>query len=191
MPASPFTKPTVDGSPNNKLNGLGAEGFTLPPTFNKDTTSYDLIVDHSVSNVTIGASAIDSKASVRGTGNIQLQSGNNEISVVVRAENGTERTYMIHVVRQNNGPTYNAALGGGVSTGGTSSPDGTTVTIDGPGANASGPGISSSGPGISNPSGNSGAGSNPGTSATPGAGGSSGTGTAPGGNNVTFVSPGG
>ena len=191
MPASPCTKPTVDGSPNNKLNGLGAEGFTLTPTFNKDTTSYDLIVDHSVSNVTIGASAIDSKASVRGTGNIQLQSGNNEISVVVRAENGTERTYTIHVVRQNNGPTYNAALGGGVSTGGTPSTDGTTVTIDGPGANASGPGISNGGPGISNPSSNPGAGANPGTSATPGAGGSPGTNTAPGGNNVTFVSPGG
>lgn len=184
MPASPCTKPTVDGSPNNKLSGLGADGFTLTPTFNKDTTSYDLIVDHSVSNVTIGASPIDSKAAVRGTGNIQLQSGNNEITVVVRAENGTERTYTIHVVRQNNGPTYNSALGGGVSSGGNPSGGGTNVTIDGPGASASGPGISNGGPGISNPT------SNPGTSVTPGTGAAPG-GAAPAGNNVTFVSPGG
>lgn len=181
MPASPCAKPTVTGSPNNKLNGLGAEGFTLTPTFNKDTVSYDLIVDHSVSNVTINASAIDSKASVRGTGNIQLQSGNNEISVVVRAENGTERTYAIHVVRQTNGPTYNAALGGG---GGTPS-GGTNVTIDNPGANASGPGISNGGPGISNPTPNSGTSTNPGTSANPGAG------AGRGGNNVSFSGPGG
>lgn len=180
MPASPCVKPTVTGSPNNKLSGLGADGFTLTPTFNKDTVSYDLIVDHSVSNVTINASAIDSKASVRGTGNVQLQSGNNEISVVVRAENGTERTYAIHVVRQTNGPTYNAALGGG----GGASTGGTNVTIDGPGINASGPGISNGGPGISNPT------PNPGTSENPGAGTNSGTDSGGSGNNVSFTGPG-
>ena len=179
MPASPCTKPTVDGSPNNKLSGLGAEGFTLTPTFNKDTLSYNLIVDQSVANVTISASPIDSKAGVSGVGNIQLQSGNNDISVVVRAENGTERTYTIHVVRETNGPTYNSALGGG-STGSTPSSGGTNVTIGGPGVSAGGAGISNGGPTISNPSTNSG-----GTSSTPG------TGAAPGGNNVTFVSPGG
>ena len=34
--------------PNNKLSGLGVEGFALTPTFNRDTESYDPIVDHSV-----------------------------------------------------------------------------------------------------------------------------------------------
>lgn len=146
MPASPCVKPTVDGSPNNKLNGLGADGFTLTPTFNKDTVSYDLIVDHSVSNVTISASAIDSKAVVSGVGNIQLQAGNNDITVKVKAENGDERDYVIHVVRQNGGPTYNAGLGNGVSAGGSSG-----VTVVGPGSNqgisAGSQGISNNGPG--------------------------------------------
>lgn len=48
MPETPCAQPTLSGSPNNKLNGLGVEGFTLTPTFNRDTYSYDLIVDHSV-----------------------------------------------------------------------------------------------------------------------------------------------
>ena len=113
MPETPCAQPTLSGSPNNKLNGLGVEGFTLTPTFNRDTYSYDLIVDHSVSNVTVSASAIDSKASVRGNGNVSLSSGINDISVVVRAENGTERTYTIHVVRQSGGPTYNGGIGTG------------------------------------------------------------------------------
>ncbi|MDD3252167.1 MAG: SH3 domain-containing protein [Lachnospiraceae bacterium] len=172
MPATACVQPTVDGSPNNKLSALGAEGFVLTPTFNKDTTSYDLIVDHSVGNVTIQASAIDSKATVRGAGNIQLQSGNNEISVVVRAENGTERNYAIHVVRQTNGPTYNAGVGGGTVPGGTSSGD----TTGGPSSVVTvGPGGSSSGGGAANTS--------------PSPAGSSGNVVTPGGSNVTVVSP--
>lgn len=176
MPDSPCVQPTVDGSPNNKLSGLGAEGFVLTPTFNKDTTSYDLIVDHSVGNVMIQAAAIDSRATVRGTGNIQLQSGNNEISVVVRAENGTERTYAIHVVRQTNGPTYNAGVGGVVS-GGTASGStgGSTGGTTGPGIGI-GPGGSTS----TTPAGGT-------TSTTPT--GNTGNIVTPGGNNVTIVSP--
>ena len=56
MPATACTKPAVDGSPNNKLGGLAVDGFALTPTFQMDTTSYDLIVDHSVASVTVQAS---------------------------------------------------------------------------------------------------------------------------------------
>ncbi len=112
MPATPCTKPAVDGSPNNKLGGLAVDGFALTPTFNMDTASYDLIVDHSVTSVTVQASALDSKASVSGTGTVDLQSGINEIKVNVKAENGAVREYVIHVVRQAGGPTYTQGTGG-------------------------------------------------------------------------------
>ena len=175
MPETPCPQPTLSGSTNNKLNGLGVEGFTLTPTFNRDTYSYDLIVDHSVSNVTVSASAIDSKASVRGNGNVSLSSGINDISVVVRAENGTERTYTIHVVRQAGGPTYNGGIGSGVSGGNSSG-----VTVGGPGSSS---GSTSSGSTSSSvitvgPNGGS-------TSTSPNSGSSS------GGSRVTFSSPGG
>ena len=48
MPAQACSAPTGDGSPNNKLSGLSADGFSLTPSFSKDTTSYNLIVDTSV-----------------------------------------------------------------------------------------------------------------------------------------------
>ena len=174
MPETPCAQPTLSGSPNNKLNGLGVEGFTLTPTFNRDTYSYDLIVDHSVSNVTVSASAIDSKASVRGNGNVSLSSGINDISVVVRAENGTERTYTIHVVRQAGGPTYN----GGISSGGSGSGS-SSVTVGGPGSSSAGSssGTTSSGVITVGPAGGS-------TSLSPNSGSSS------GGSQVTFSSPG-
>ncbi len=160
MPDGPCAQPTLDGSPNNKLSGLGVDGFALTPSFNRDTESYDLIVDPSVSSVTISAAAIDSKASVSGTGTINLQSGNNDITIAVKAENGHVRNYVIHVVRQDNGPTYSESVGGGITPGGTAGPGGgsgpggdTTVEIVGP------PG--SSQPGHSQPggSGNSASGS--------------------------------
>lgn len=135
MPASPCVQPTLDGSPNNKLGSLGAEGFALTPTFNKDTVSYDLIVDHSVSNVNIYANALNAEASISGTGNIQLQSGSNDLTVTVKAGNGTLRQYVIHVVRQDNGPTYNSGIGN-MSGGAAVDPSG-------------GQGISNGGPGIS------------------------------------------
>lgn len=115
MPETACAKPTTDGSPNNKLSGLGVDGFAITPTFNRDTTSYDLIVDPSVSEVKVNAVPLSSTASISGTGSIQLQSGNNEIKVSVTAQNGDVRVYQIHVVRQENGPTHNSSLGSGVS----------------------------------------------------------------------------
>lgn len=107
--------------------------ISLTPTFNRDTESYDLIVDPSVASVTVAASAIDSKATIAGTGTVDLQSGVNEITVTVKAANGNLRNYVLHVVRQSGGPTYSSSIGSGVSSGSSSS---------GP---ATGPGMSSGG----------------------------------------------
>jgi len=168
MPDTPCAKPTGDGSPNNKLGSLGVEGYALTPTFHRDTTSYDLIVDASVSNVNVYANVLDAKASVSGIGNIQLQGGNNEIRVQVKAQNGNVREYVIHVVRRGGGPTYNGNIGGGTPSAGTGSG---TVS---PGGNGSG---------TVSPGGNG--------SVTVGIPTSGGTGGAPtpGGSNITIVNP--
>ncbi len=133
MPASACVKPTLDGSPNNKLSALGVDGFALTPTFNRDTESYDLIVDPSVASVSVSATAIDSKATISGTGTVDLQSGTNEITVAVKAANGNIRNYVLHVVRQSGGPTYSSSVGSGTSQQSSS------------GTSATGPGMSSSG----------------------------------------------
>lgn len=118
MPATPAPLPDGDGSPNNKLSGLGVEGFSITPTFNPNTLSYDLIVDKSVVSVNVCASTYDSTAQVSGIGTFNLQSGENKINLVVTAQNKTTRTYVLNVIRQNNGPTYTAGLGGANSAGG-------------------------------------------------------------------------
>lgn len=182
MPATPYPRPTGDGSPNNKLSGLSVAGFVLTPTFSRDTTSYDLIVDHSVTSVTVSATAIDSRAQVTGGGTVQLAAGSNEIRIVVRAENGGERAYVIHVVRSSNGPTYNAGLGGGSSQGTQTVPGGSsqgTQTVPGGTAGGGPSGTPGGGPGSSGPA--------PGGASSPGGG--MGGAPTPGGSNVIIITP--
>lgn len=148
MPESPSIRPSGDGSPNNKLKGLGIEGFTLTPTFNRDIYSYDVIVDGSVNMVSVYAQVIDSSATVSGIGMVQLASGSNEIRVRVRAKNGSERDYTIHIVRQGTSGGEASGSAGGQNPPGIAGPGGST-----PSGN-SGPGGSTDGAaGVSTPGG--------------------------------------
>lgn len=100
MPETACAKPTVNGSPNNKLSGITIDGYSLTPTFSKDTEKYDLVVDSSVSSVNIRATAIDSKATVSGAGTISLGSGTTIVKIVVKAENGDTRTYQVSIAKE-------------------------------------------------------------------------------------------
>lgn len=149
MPETPCAKPVLDGSPNNKLSSLEAEGYALTPTFNTDTESYDVIVNPSVEQISVKASAMDSKASVSGTGIVNLQSGSNTIEVNVTAENGSIRTYRLNVVRQSDAPAVSVTdtgTGTGTGTGAVGSTGG-PGTEAGPGGAAPGTSGTSSGTG--------------------------------------------
>lgn len=97
MPQNALTKPTGDGSPNNKLAGLAAQGYTLSPAFNTETLEYDIVVENHVTSITLQAEAKDSKATIQGTGTFALKAGVNTFDIVVTAENGQTRTYQVNV----------------------------------------------------------------------------------------------
>jgi hypothetical protein len=100
MPSEACACPTVDGSPNNILENITVDGYSLTPTFSKFTQEYDLIVPNSVDSIKVSATAIDSQATISGTGKISLKVGKNEVNVVVTAKNGDKRTYSVNVVRE-------------------------------------------------------------------------------------------
>ena len=168
MPETACAKPTVNGSPNNKLSGITIDGYSLTPTFSKDTEKYDLVVDSSVSSVNIRATAIDSKATVSGAGTISLGSGMTIVKIVVKAENGDTRTYQVSIAKGNgNGSTTIVSPSTGSSTGSQSGstvgPGGSTGTsssgsTSGSSSGTSGPGSSTSGTQSSYPEGASGSG---------------------------------
>ena len=168
MPETAYAKPTVNGSPNNKLSGITIDGYSLTPTFSKDTEKYDLVVDSSVSSVNIRATAIDSKATVSGAGTISLGSGTTIVKIVVKAENGDTRTYQVSIAKGNgNGSTTvvspSTGSSAGSQSGSTVGPGGSTGTsssgsTSGSSSGTSGPGSSTSGTQSSYPEGASGSG---------------------------------
>lgn len=84
-------------SSDNTLSSFGIEGYILDPVFNKDTTEYKLLLDESVEKINVTATANDKKATVTGTGEKSLSSGENTVEVKVTAENGNEKVYKIIV----------------------------------------------------------------------------------------------
>ena len=89
---------TAPKSNNNFLSSLSVSQGTL--NFNKNTTSYTVVVDHEISAITISGSVEDAKASVAGLGAKTLRVYENRFAIIVTAENGNRRTYNILVVRR-------------------------------------------------------------------------------------------
>ena len=93
-----------NGNPNNWLSAMSVAGQSLTPSFKPETTEYSLVVADETDTVRIAATPVYSKATVSGAGNYTLQYGDNNIAITCIAENGTSRTYNIHVVRIQNQP---------------------------------------------------------------------------------------
>ena len=83
-------------SDDNNLSSLNIEGFDL--NFDSSVTEYSVTVPNDTKKVKIGATANDGKASVNGIGDYDLKEGNNDINIVVTAENGDTKTYKVNVV---------------------------------------------------------------------------------------------
>ena len=84
-------------SKDNNLKSLSVEGFELSPAFSKDVTEYTVTVPEDTKEVTINATENDSAATVSGTGTFEVTQGTNTFQIVVRAENGSEKTYTVTV----------------------------------------------------------------------------------------------
>ena len=88
-------------SSNASLGSLVISAGTLSPEFSAATKDYTATVDYSCSSLAVTANPADLKASVTSvTGNDSLEVGENTVSVVVTAEDGSTSTYNIVVTRR-------------------------------------------------------------------------------------------
>ena len=101
MPEVPETMPTGDGSPNNRLSSLSISGYNITPSFSSDNYSYTVELPSNVNNVNIKANAADASATVSGSGDIELNSSNSTVDIIVTAQNGTKEKYSINIKRGN------------------------------------------------------------------------------------------
>ena len=89
-------KPVIVLSGDNSLASLGVEGKEISPVFNRDTLEYSVELDPDTTSINVVASPSHGGASVIGAGIREVADGENRLEIVVTAENGSTRTYVLN-----------------------------------------------------------------------------------------------
>lgn len=95
--SSKATTPIITKSNNNYLSSLTLDTGEI--AFSKDITHYTLEVAYDEERIIVNALAEDSKSTITGIGEYQLKVGNNLLTIVVNAEDGSKKEYEILVIR--------------------------------------------------------------------------------------------
>ena len=93
-------------STNANLKSFGVDGYEISPAFDKDVLEYTLTVPNEIEKVNIAAVRADNTASVNGAGEKELAEGNNKFEIVVTAQKGNTKTYVINIERKELDPIY-------------------------------------------------------------------------------------
>ena len=94
---SSSSKPAKVKSSNSFLSSLTVDGYDLDNAFDKETLEYSVTVKEGTEKVKINAQLADSSAKVTGIGEVSVSEGLNTFDVIVIAENGSKRTYVLKV----------------------------------------------------------------------------------------------
>ena len=90
------TKPRPK-STNSYLSSLTVDGYDLNESFDKESLEYTLTVPANTESVKINAQLAEDSAKVVGTGEVKVSEGLNTFEIVVTAENGSKRTYVLKI----------------------------------------------------------------------------------------------
>jgi len=93
---------TRDKDDNANLESLTINNGELTPTFDPGETEYTVTVENYVESITLNGLPESDKATVTGNGSYELAVGENKLSLVVTAEDGTIKTYFVTVTRKEN-----------------------------------------------------------------------------------------
>ena len=85
-------------SSNNYLSSLIIDGYDIK--FDKNTLEYEITVGSDVTSLDISATSEVGSASVRIYGNDDFSEGENIVTIVVTAEDGSQKTYTIKVNKE-------------------------------------------------------------------------------------------
>lgn len=94
------TEKEEEKSTNSKLRSVTITPTGLTPDFDKDKNEYTLKVGNDIEEIKISATKDDNKSKYEVIGNTSLKEGENEVKIVVTAEDGSTNTYIIKVTRE-------------------------------------------------------------------------------------------
>ena len=85
-------------SDNNYISSITLSDGNI--AFDKDILTYDIIVSYETNTIEINVNLEDDKATIIGDGKHTLNVGNNLITLTVKAEDESERTYTLNISRE-------------------------------------------------------------------------------------------
>ena len=91
------TTEALKGSGDNSLKSLEISPGTLNPAFQPGTTAYSVTLPEDTTSIVVSAVPNDAKATVAVSHNNDLEPGENKTYIVVTAENGTQKTYVLNI----------------------------------------------------------------------------------------------
>lgn len=94
-------------APDSKINALTSikvGDYELLPAFAEDTLEYTVTVPPTTTKITLDATKKDSKSTLKGTGEFDVNEGSNLFTLEVTAENGDVRTYQVNVNVEDTNP---------------------------------------------------------------------------------------
>lgn len=97
-------------SDDNTLKSLSVSGYSITPNFSKDILEYNITVPNEAANIKVNAEVNNAKAKVEIIGGSDLQVGNNKVEVKVTAQNGTTKSYIINVKKDDKTDDGNTKL---------------------------------------------------------------------------------
>ena len=94
----------VGKSANNYLKSLSVEGYELEPEFIRENDKYTIYVKdkNSVTSLNITAEPDDEKATIEGTGRVEITPEQKSVTIQVTAENGNVKAYTINIEDEEN-----------------------------------------------------------------------------------------
>jgi len=89
--------PVTPKSPINNLTSLSVHGFEISPAFDKDVLEYSVSVPANTETITIEGTREHNGSTVTGLGDIEVEEGLNRLEIIVTAQTGDVKTYILNV----------------------------------------------------------------------------------------------
>lgn len=90
---------STEASNNANLKGLNVSAGELVPAFSPDVTSYNVTIPYTETELWVQPSKADAKATYIVEGSATMQVGFNKRTIIVTAENGSTKSYVVNITR--------------------------------------------------------------------------------------------
>ena len=99
MPAS--TSLPASGDMNDELKTLEVDNYSITPNFDSDILTYEVYVPSNTEKVNVKATTASNKATLTGTGEVELKTEKTDITLTVTAELGNTKKYTLTIIKVN------------------------------------------------------------------------------------------